>query len=160
MAGLLKRQRLLVAAGFIVVAVAFGGQIVTVEYNSGTLNSGYEVFFGIADTIAYGLLAWATWQWFRWTETSVASGTGLSRAFRLFAVANLVFAIGLVSLTYYWAHVAISSPYDGKLSIAIPTTDGLQLFGFCLVSAGFWWAASVLGAGARPDLTPGESNVG
>ena len=159
MAGLLKRQRLLVATGFTVVAVAFGGQIVTVEYHSGSLNSGYELFFGVAYTVAYGLLASATWEWFRWLEDNLASGTGLTRVFRLLACANLVFAIGLVSVTYYWVHEAISTPYDGKLSIAIPTTNGLQLFGFCLVSAGFWWAASVLGA-ARPDLTPAESNAG
>jgi hypothetical protein len=159
-AGLLKRQRLLVATGFIVVAVAFGGQIVTVEYHSGSLDSGYEFFFGIAYTIAYGLLAWATWEWFRWLETSLTSAPGLARVFRLFALANLVFAIGLVSVTYYWVHASISSPYDGKLSIAIPTTNGFQLFGFIFVSAGFWWAASVPGAGAHPDLAPGENNSG
>ena len=125
----------------------------------GSLNSGDELFFGVAYTVAYGLLASATWEWFRWLKNNLASGTGLTRVFRLLACANLVFAIGLVSVTYYWVHEAISTPYDGKLSIAIPTTNGLQLFGFCLVSAGFWWAASVLGA-ARPDLTPAESNAG
>jgi hypothetical protein len=157
MAGSFKRQRLLIAAGFILVAVGFGGQIVAADYESRFLgSSGYEVFFGAAYTVGYGLLAWAAWAWFTWLERSPTSGTSLTMVLRLFAIANLAFAIGLLSLTYHWAHQAISLPYDGRLSIAIPTTYGLQLFGFCLVSAGFWSAASVLGGDTRLHSAPRE----
>jgi hypothetical protein len=153
----LASQRLVIATGFIVVAVGFGGEIVAGEYHSGSLNSGYEIFFGVAFTLAYGILAWATWALFTWLEVNRASVMGLGRVLRLFSIANLVFAIGMISVAYFWADRAINLPYDGRLSIAIPTTEGLQLFGFCLVSAGFWAAASRLGRDARQEPTSGES---
>ncbi|HEX3839739.1 MAG TPA: hypothetical protein VHU85_03000 [Acidimicrobiales bacterium] len=157
MAGSLKRQRLLIALGFIVVAVAFGSQIAVVDYQSGIRYWDYEGFFGAAYTVGYGFLAWATWAWFTWLERNPISGTSLATVLKLFAIANLAFAVGLVSVTYYWAHQAISLPYDGRLSIAIPITDGLQLFGFCLVSAGLWSAAWSLRADARLASGHGES---
>lgn len=156
MATTLKRQRFLVAAGYVIVAVAFGGQILSFYYHSGQQNVGYEDFFGAGYTVGYGLLAWATWSLFRWLETRPASGSSLTKALRLFAAANLAFAVGLVSVTYLWAHQAISNPYDGRLGIDIPTTYGLQLFGFCLVSYGFWSAGSVQRMSDRLAPTPEE----
>jgi hypothetical protein len=158
MAATLKRQSLLVAAGYLIVAVAFGGQILAFYYHSGQQNVGYEEFFGAGYTVGYGLLAWATWSLFRWLETRSASGSSLTKALRLFAAANLTFAVGLVSVTYLWAHQAISNPYDGRLGIEIPTTYGVQLFGFCLVSYGFWSAGSVQRRSERFVPTPEESS--
>jgi hypothetical protein len=158
MAATHKKQRILVVSGFLFVAVAFGGQILAVYYHSGQPNVGYEVFFGAGYTLGYGLLAWATWSLFRWLETRPAWDRSLTKALRLFAAANLAFAIGLMSVTYLWAHLAINNPYDGRLSIAIPTTYGLQLFGFCLVSYGFWSAGSVQRMSDRLVPTPDESS--
>ena len=148
MTGPLKPQRLLVAAGFVVVGIAFGGQIAVIDYHSGFAFTEYEMFFGAASTLGYGLLAVATWVWFKSLAPGSYSGLGLTTVLKLFAVANLAFAIGLVAVTYFFVHQAISLPYDGRLGIAVPTTYGLQLFGFCLVSAAFWSAARVVQAGA------------
>lgn len=147
---------MLIVTGFIVVALATAGSIVEIDHAADTY-SGYAIFFWVAYTVGYGLLAWATWTWFTALDGDPTSGFRLAGALKLFAIANLAFAIGLVSLTYYWAHQAISGPYDGRLSTWIPTIDGRQLVGFCLVSAGFWSAASVVRAVSRRDPIPAES---
>jgi hypothetical protein len=159
MAGSLKRQRLLVAAGFLLVALAFGGEILVENYHFREAFSflHYAYVYGAAFTAGYGLLAWATWAWLRWLEISSVSVTSLAKVLKLFAISNLVFAIGMASFTYFWAHQAISFPYDGRISVAIPTLFGLQLFGFCLVSAAFWSASRVVGADGRLVSTPDES---
>ena len=157
MAASLKKQSLFVVAGFVIVAVAFGGQILAVYYHSGQPNVGYEVFFGAGYTVGYVLLAWATWSLFRWLETRPASGSSITKTLRLFAAANLAFAVGLLSVTYLFAHLAISDPYNGRLGIAVPTTYGLQLFGFCLVSYGFWSAGSALPMRDHLGATPESS---
>ena len=154
--GLLKRQRLLIATGFVIVAVGNGAEFWVVSYGAPGSYGWSNEIFGAAYTLGYGLLAWATWSWFEWIEGLPTPVTGLVKAIKLFGIANLVFAIGLVSVTYYWAHRVISLPYEGKVSIAIPTTNGLQLLGFCLVSVGFWSAASRLRAGVVTGSTTPE----
>jgi hypothetical protein len=144
MAASLKQQRILVVVGFVIVGLAYGAQVVAIYDHSGIRNVGYEFAFGAGYTLGYGLLAWASWALLGWIEAASASGGRLTKVLRLFAVANLAFAIGLSSVTYLWAHQAISYPYDGRLSILVPTTYGLQLFGFCVVSLGFWSAGSVV----------------
>lgn len=153
MPGQLIRQRQLILAGFVVVAIGNGAQSWAVSYGAPGLYGWSNEIFGAAYTVGYGLLAWATWIWFRWIEDLPTTAAGLTKVLKLLGVANLVFAIGLVAVTYFWARRAVDLPYDGRLSIAIPTTDGLQLLGFCLVSVGFWSAASKLRTGTLKDST-------
>jgi len=156
MAGSLKRQRLLVAVGFIVVAVGFGGQIAAEYYNSDVAGWGSWLIFGTCYTVGYGLLAWAAWAWFTWIDNGSTHSNGIARMLRLFGVANLAFAFGLLVITYTLAEQDITLPYDGRLSIAVTTTFGLQLLGTCLVSVGFWSAAKVCGSDHSLDSISGQ----
>jgi hypothetical protein len=160
MAELLKKQRLLIATGFLIVAVGAGSEFLVGSVGApGIYGWSYEIF-GTAYTIGYALLAWATWALFKWIEGFPTPGAGLTKALKLFGVANLVFGLGLVSVTYYWAYEAISHlPYVGRAEQIIPFTGGLQLLGFCLVSVGFWSAASKLQTGALKDTTE-QADIG
>ena len=150
-----QRQRLLVAGGFVIVAIAFGGQILDIYHDDpGIDGPDYQITFGAAYTVGYSLLAWATWVWFKWLEATPSSGGRMSSVLGLFAVANLAFAIGLTSETYFWADQAIRRPYVGRTFVAIPVTYGLQLFGFLLISVGSWSAASTLRRGTPPPDAP------
>jgi len=155
-AGLLKKQRLLIAAGFVIVAVGNGAWFWALNYGEPVRYVWSNEVFGAAYTLGYGLLAWATWAWFRWLEGAPTPGAGLTKALRLAGIANLAFAIGVLAVTYDSAHHAITLPYHGRLSIAVPATDGLQLLGFCLVSVGFWSAASKLRIGTTTDSTSAD----
>jgi hypothetical protein len=148
MAVSLKKQRLLVASGFLIVAAGYAAlTLVGAAEHRATSSGDYENLFGGAFAVGFALVGLAAWVWFSSIE-GLPGGSGMTRVLRLFAVANLVFAIGLVSVTYFWAHQAIVYPYDGRTSIGIPTAYGLQLFGFCIVSVAFWSAASVLRTGS------------
>jgi F0F1-type ATP synthase membrane subunit c/vacuolar-type H+-ATPase subunit K len=142
----LKKQRLLVASGFLIVAVGYAAQtLVEATARQATSSGDYENFFGGAFAVGFALVGLAAWVWFSSLER-LPGDSGMTRVLRLFAVANLIFAIGLVSATYFWTHRAIVYPYDGRTSIGIPTAYGLQLFGFCDVSVAFWSAGSMLRA--------------
>ena len=156
MAGLIKKQRLVVGAGFLIVAGGYAAQTVVaaIAYR-GTTSGDYENFYGGAFAVGFAIVGLATWAWFTSLE-STPPGHGMTGVLRLFAVANLVFAVGLVWITYFWAHQAIVYPYDGRTTIGIPTAYGLQLFGFCLVSVAFLSAASVLRGDTRLHSAPRE----
>jgi hypothetical protein len=159
MAGLLKKQRLVVGAGFLIVAGGYAAQTVVAAIAfRGTTSGDYENFYGGAFAVGFAIVGLATWAWFTSLE-STPPGHGMTSVLRLFALANLVFGVGLVSATYFWAHRAIVYPYDGRTSIGIPTAYGLQLFGFCLVSVAFWSAASVLRARGRLAPAPTDSTL-
>jgi hypothetical protein len=81
-AGSLKRQRLLIGAGFVIVAVAFGGQVTAV--------TSYEVFFGAAYTACYGLLAYAAWVWFTSLERERILDSSLATVLSLWSAASVL----------------------------------------------------------------------
>jgi hypothetical protein len=144
MAVSLKKQRLLVACGFLIVTVGYAVMtLIGATAHRATSSGDYENFFGGAFAVGFAVVGLAARAWFSSIER-LPGGSGTTRVLRLFAVASLVFAIGLVSVTYFWAHQAIVYPNDGRTSIGIPTAYGLQFLGFCIVSVAFWSAASVL----------------
>jgi hypothetical protein len=158
-AGLLKMQRLLIAMGFVILAAGNGVQYWAISYGAPQSYAWSNEVFGAAYTVGYGLLAWATWAWFKWLESIPTPGATLTKVLRLIGIANLAFAIGLLAVTYYLAHQDISQPYEGRLGIAVATTSGVQLLGFCLVSFGFWSAASKFQLGVSDDSTSVETFV-
>jgi hypothetical protein len=146
MAVSLKKQRLLVACGFLIVTVGYAVMtLIGATAHRVTSSGDYENFFGGAFAVGFAVVGLAAWVWFSSIE-GLPGGSGMTRVLRLVAAANLIFAIGLVSVTYFWAHQAIVYPYDGRTSIGIPTAYGLQLFGFCIVSVAFWSSGSILRA--------------
>jgi hypothetical protein len=83
MAGSLQRQRLLIACGFVIVGFAFGGQILAIYHGSPAIEGpNYELFFGAACTVGHGLLALATWAWFKWQNSSWHSANQRSQTVR------------------------------------------------------------------------------
>ncbi len=159
MSGQLKRQRLLIAAGFVVAAVGQGAQSWAVSDGAAGSYGWSNEIFGAAFFLGYGLLAWASWLWFRWIEDLPAPGVGLPKVLKLSGLANLAFAIGMLAVTYVQARDAIVLSYSGRLIIAVAATEGCQFVGFFLVSAGFWSAASQIGRTTRTASTPADQSV-
>jgi hypothetical protein len=147
-AGRLKLQRFLIAAGFVIAALGQGVQSWAVSYGAPGSYGWSNQIFGTAYLFGYGLLAWASWVWFRWIEDLPTPGVSLNRVLKLAGMANLAFAIGLLAVTYNQARDAITVSYSGRLIIAVAVTEGFQFVGFCLVSVGFWSAGSRLGTSA------------
>ena len=82
-AGRLKRQRLLVAAGFVIATLCQGAQSWAVSYGAPGSYGWSNQIFGTAFMFGYGVLAWASWVWFRWIEDLPTPGVSLSRVLKL-----------------------------------------------------------------------------
>jgi hypothetical protein len=132
--------------GFLSVSLGWIGYIALawVERSSFASENHANVVFGAGSVIGYAVLAAASWSWFRWMESSHIQLSGLSRVLRLFFVGNLLLAIGLAWVGYFWASRAVTQPYDGHFTIALAMTYGFEFFGFLLASIAFWDAAAVV----------------
>ena len=137
----LRRQRALVAFGFVLVAVAWLAYTTEVWSNSPPGETGAELIFGVGSIAGYLVLAAAGWSWFRWIDRSLVVLPDMTRLLRLFAVGNLLFSIGVVALGYNVAHRLVNSPYEGHSEIAILASYWFQVIGFLCVSAAYWSAA-------------------
>lgn len=156
MEGRLKRQRLLIAAGFVIAALCQGAQSWAVSFGAPGSYGWSNQIFGTAFFVGYGVLAWASWVWFRWIEELPTPGVSLNRVLKLSGIANLAFAVGLLAVTYNQAREAITLTYSGRLIIVLAVTEGFQFVGFCLVSVGFWSAAARLGTTSSVGHAPGN----
>jgi hypothetical protein len=97
---------------------------------------------GIGSILGYATIACGSWAWFKWMETSPVSLTGMSNVLRLFAVGNLLLAVGLSVISYFWTHLAISLPYNGRTTPVAAASYGMECFGFLLAATAFWGASS------------------
>lgn len=148
----LRRQCLIVLAGFLAVAIGWVGYTAAL-WNGPVSGFHATVIFGLGNVVGYVVLAAAAWSWLAWIESSGFPLPGMSRALRLFAVGNLCPAAGLAAVGYYWSRQAIAHPYDRHLVIVIASAYGFEFFGFLLVSAALWSAASEI----HPDRVGASS---
>ena len=148
----LRRQRLAVVAGFLAVAIGWIGYTTAVWNHSVPAVIHADVILGIASTAGYAVLAAAAWSWLKWIESSPIPLPGMSRVLSLFALGNLLLAVGLAAVDYDWAREAIMQPYDGRTVIVAASSYGFEFFGFLLVSAAFWSASSAI-----RSVRPGSS---
>jgi hypothetical protein len=154
MKGPLRTQLLLVAAGFVTVAVGNGAEYWSVSYGEPAHFAWSSEVFGAASSVGYLLVAWAAWALFGWLGGISVPGAGPIRALQLYSIANLAFGAGFLAITYHQAQEAIGQPYEGRLGIALATSYGIELVGFCAVSVGFWSAAVKLRNGETAHRSP------
>ena len=155
----LRRQRLVVTAGFLAVAIGWIGYIALV-WGERWVWRGEDranLVFGIGSVVGYAVLAVAAWSWFTWIESSAVHLAGMARVLRLFAVGNLFLAVGLAAISYFWASQAVTQPYDGRSTIVSAAVYGFEFFGFLLAAIAFWDASSeVHSSHPRLSLPEGE----
>jgi hypothetical protein len=154
MKGPLRTQRLLVAAGFVIVAVGNGAEYWSVSYGEPAHFAWSSEVFGTASSVGYLLVAWAGWALLGWLGGTAMPGAGPIRALKLYSGANLAFGVGFLAITYHLAQEVIGQPYEGRFGIALATSYGFELVGFCAVSVGFWSGAVKLRNGETAGRTP------
>jgi len=54
----------------------------------------------------------------------------------------LLLAVGVSAVSYFWTHLAISLPYNGRTTPVAAASYGLEFFGFLLAAIAFWGASS------------------
>ena len=134
----------MVLSGFVLVAAGWIGETSLFQWGVHEGNDQYhsDLVLGIASIVGYAVIACASWAWFTWIETSHVSLASLATVLRLFAVGNLLLAIGLSAITYFWTHSALSLPYNGRTTQVAAASYGLEFFGFLLAAISFWGASS------------------
>ena len=85
-------------------------------------------------------------------ETSPVPLSGMANVLRLLAFGNLLLAVGLSAVSYFWTHLAIPQPYDGRTTPVVAAAYGFGSFGFLMAAVAFWSASSEVRY-VRPDLT-------
>ena len=140
----MRRQRVIVTVGFVLVAIGWLAFTTTIWRTSPPSWTGADLAAGLGSITGYSVLAAAAWAWFRWIERSTVPLPDMTRLLRLFAIGNLFIAIGLMALAYEITRVASSSPFTGKNEIASLAWYVLQPIGFLLVSIAYWSASSQL----------------
>jgi hypothetical protein len=141
----MRRERLVVSGGFLVVAAGWIGETAVYRWGVPDAVGGEyqaDLVFGLASVLGYVVIACASWAWFRWIEASPVSLGGLGKVLRFFAIGNLLLAVAVGGLGYFWVHWAISQPFDGRTTPVIAASNGLQSFGFLLAAIAFWGASS------------------
>lgn len=135
---------MVVLGGFVLVAAGWIGETSVFEWGVHDGNSQYhsDLVLGIGSILGYAAIACASWAWFKWIETSHVSLAGMANVLRLFALGNLLLAVGLSVVSYYWTHLAISLPYNGRTTPVLAASYALECFGFLLAAIAFWGASS------------------
>jgi hypothetical protein len=113
---------------------------------------------GVASILGYAVIGCASWAWFKWIETSRVSLAGMANVLRLFAVGNLLLAVGLSAISYFWTHLAISRQYNGRTTPVTAASYGLEFFGFLLAAIAFWGASSEVRS-SLADLSLSEEDL-
>jgi hypothetical protein len=137
-------ERLVVLSGFVLVAAGWIGETAVFQWGLQDGNDQYhsDLVLGTASILGYGVIACASWAWFKWIESSQMSLAGLATVLRLFAFGNLLLAVSLSVVGYFWTHLAISQPYNGRTTPVAAASYGLECFGFLLAASAFWGASS------------------
>jgi hypothetical protein len=156
----LSRQRLTVALGFLFVALGWIGYItlIWVERSVSPGGNYAMIIFGVGSVLGYAVLAAASWSWFKWIQGSLVQLSGLVNVLRLFAIANLLLAVGVGALGYFWSHEAVTQPYDGRSTIAAAMTYGFECIGFLLAAVAFWDASAHVRV-VSPDFSAPEDEL-
>src|ERR1700690_3838794 len=96
----LGRQRLTVMLGFLTVALGWIGYVALIsgERSQPRGQDHANIIFGFGSVLGYAVLAVAAWSWFKWMESCPVDLAGLARVLRLFAVGNLLLAMGLAAI--------------------------------------------------------------
>ncbi len=139
--------------GFITVALGWIGYIIVILRDERSPWPGLEpasIMFGVGSVLGYAVLALASRYWFRWMETFTFQLAGLVRVLKLFAVGTAFIAGGLASIGYFWASQTVRQSYDGRYSVAVAVSYGLEFFGFLLAAIAYWDTAAQLRT-SRPD---------
>jgi hypothetical protein len=139
----MRWERLVVLSGFVLVAAGWIGETSVFQWGLRYGNDQYhsDLVLGIGSILGYAVIACASWAWFKWIETSHVSLAGLATVLRLFAVGILLLAVSLSVVTYFWTHLAVSVPYNGRTTPVAATSYGLECFGFLLAAIAFWGAS-------------------
>jgi hypothetical protein len=154
----LRRQRIMVMLGFITVALGWIGYVVFIVQDERSPWPDLEpasIMFGVGSVLGYAVLALASWYWFKWMETLTLQLAGLVRVLRLFAVGTAFIAGGLASIGYFWASHTVRQSYDGRTSVAVAVSYGLEFFGFLLAAIAYWDTAAHLRTSRPPQSTTG-----
>jgi hypothetical protein len=150
----MRWQRVVVFVGFLSVALGWIAETALFQWG---VRAGSEdqyrssLVLGIASVVGYAVIAAASWTWFKWMETTSVSLSGMANVLKLFGVGNLLLAIGLSALSYFWTHLAITQPYDGRTTPVAAASYGFEFFGFLLAAIAFWGASSEVRS-IRPNL--------
>jgi len=151
----------MVMLGFITVALGWIGYVIFVVQDERSPWPDLEpasIMFGVGSLLGYAVLALASWYWFRWMETLTLQLAGLVRVLKLFAVGTAFIAGGLVSIGYFWASQAVRQSYDGRYSVAVAVSYGLEFFGFLLAAIAYWDTAAQLRT-SRSDQSTTEADL-
>ena len=156
----MRRQRLMVLGGFLSVAVGWIAETSLFQWGVRGGNGQYrsDMVFTIGSVLGYIVIACASWAWFKWMETSPVPLSGMANVLRLFALGNLLLAVGLSAVSYFWTHLAISQPYDGRTTPVAAAAYGFEFFGFLMAAVAFWSASSEVRS-VRPDLSLPEEDL-
>lgn len=146
--------------GFLTVAIGWIGYIALVWGTRSTWRGQdhANIVFGLGSVVGYAGLAAASWSWFKWMESSPVQLGSLARVLRLFAVGNLLLALGLAAVGYFWASQAVTQPYDGRSTIVAAVTYGLEFLGFLMASIAFWDASAEVRT-VGPELSAPEGEL-
>jgi hypothetical protein len=140
----MRWERLVVLSGFVLVAAGWIGETAVFQWGIHDGNDQYHsgLVLGIGSILGYAVIACASWAWLKWIETSHVSLAGLATVLRLFAVGILLLAVSLSVVSYFWTHLAVSLPYNGRTTPVAAASYGLECFGFLLAAIAFWGASS------------------
>lgn len=157
----LRWQRLVVLGGFALVAAGWIGETSFFQWGVRQGNDQYhaDLVLGIGSILGYAAIACGSWAWFKWMENSRVSLSGMSNVLRLFAVGNLLLAVGLSAVGYFWTHLAISLPYNGRTTPVAAASYGLECFGFLLAAIAFWGASSEVRSALGDESMPEDDLV-
>jgi hypothetical protein len=141
----MRWQRVVVLVGFFSVAIGWIAETALFQWGVRTGSEDQyrsSLVLGIGSVAGYAVIAAASWTWFKWMETSSVPLSGIANALRLFGVGNLFLAVGLSAISYFWTHLAITQPYDGRTTPVAAASYGFEFFGFLLAAIAFWGASS------------------